>query len=103
VIVLDTDVLTLVQRASGAEFERLTNRLDAAVDDPICVSIVSFEEQMRGWLAWIAKARTLEKQQDGYVRLREQSEYALTSPDCRWHSWSSLTRRLPDQTSPRFR
>ena len=50
VLILDTNLLTIVQRASGDEYETLVRRLNAA-DDLVCVTIISFEEQMRGWLA----------------------------------------------------
>lgn len=57
VIILDTDVLSIVQRADGQEYDILVERLDSA-DDEVAVSIVSFEEQMRGWLAFIARAKS---------------------------------------------
>lgn len=58
----------MVQRAAGAAYEQLVLRLDAA-DDEVAVSIVSFEEQMRGWLAYIAKAKTSKQQIEGYAKL----------------------------------
>ena len=42
-IVLDTDILGIVQRAAGPGYDRLVLRLDAA-EDEVAVSIVSFEE-----------------------------------------------------------
>ncbi len=67
-IILDTDTLGIVQRASGHVYEKLLNRLLAA-DDDVCVSIIRFEEQMRGWLAFIAKAKTSSQQVNAYARL----------------------------------
>ncbi len=67
-IVLDTDVLSIVQRADGPAYDRLAQRLDAA-DDEVAVSIVSFEEQMRGWLAYVARSKTLNQQIEGYAKL----------------------------------
>ncbi len=67
-IVLDTDVLSIVQRADGPAYDRLAQRLDAA-DDEVAVSIVSFEEQMRGWLAYVARSKTLNQQIAGYAKL----------------------------------
>jgi predicted nucleic acid-binding protein len=49
-IVLHTDTLGILQRASGEQFERLSSRLQRATDWPPLVTIVTFEEQMRGWL-----------------------------------------------------
>ncbi len=68
-IVLDTDMLTLVQRANSMEYERLAARLDTSPDQDVRVTIVSFEEQMRGWLEWIAKARRSPRLMDAYQRL----------------------------------
>lgn len=41
-IILDTDTLSIVQRAEGPAYDRLVRRLDAA-DDDVAVTIVSFE------------------------------------------------------------
>jgi len=46
VIILDTDVLSIVQRANGPGYEKLADRLDSA-DDDVAVSIVSFEVEFR--------------------------------------------------------
>lgn len=78
-ILLDTDVLSLVQRAEGSEYDLLVRRLDAA-DDEVAVSIVSFEEQMRGWLAFIARAKSSKHQIKGYARLHALLEDFNTRP-----------------------
>jgi tRNA(fMet)-specific endonuclease VapC len=57
-IVLDSDTLSILQRGSGEEFERLSARVRNAPEWPLYVTIVSFEEQMRGWLAYVARAKT---------------------------------------------
>lgn len=54
-------MLTLIQRAVGPEYASLVSRLDRAAE-PVYVTIVSFEEQMRGWLSLMAAARTPDKQ-----------------------------------------
>ncbi len=59
-IILDTDVLSMVQRAHGPGYENLVRRLDSASDE-VAVSIVTFEEQMRGWLAFIANAKSSDR------------------------------------------
>ncbi len=78
-IILDTDVLTIVQRADGQAYVRLVRRLDAA-DDEVAVSIVSFEEQVRGWLAFIAGARSSNQQINAYARLHALIEDFTTRP-----------------------
>lgn len=78
-IVLDTDVLSIVQRADGPEYDNLVDRLDSAGEE-VAVSIVSFEEQMRGWLAFIARAKTANQQIKGYARLHALLEDFSTRP-----------------------
>lgn len=78
-IVLDTDLLTIVQRAEGEAYTRLADRLDAS-GEPVWVTMVSFEEQMRGWLAYAARARTPESVVQGYTRLRAFLEDFQTRP-----------------------
>jgi tRNA(fMet)-specific endonuclease VapC len=71
-LILDTDLLTLVQRCEGAAYERLAGRLDEAADkQPIGVTVISYEEQMRGWLAYIAGQRNASRQVEAYAHLEE--------------------------------
>ena len=78
-IILDTDVLSIVQRAAGLEYDRLIRRLESA-DDEVAVSIVSFEEQMRGWLAFIARAKSSSQQINGYAKLHALLDDFITRP-----------------------
>jgi tRNA(fMet)-specific endonuclease VapC len=68
-IILDTDCLSLLERKSGAEFYRLSEKLAEFPPDEIATTIITFEEQMRGWMAFLAKANTLEKQIPAYSKL----------------------------------
>jgi tRNA(fMet)-specific endonuclease VapC len=67
-ILLDTDHLTLLQRGDpyGAPLKR---RLDALPAHGYGTTIISYEEQMRGWMAFVRAARTIPQQIDGYARL----------------------------------
>src|SRR5436190_721095 len=74
-LVLDTDLLTIVQRKAGDVYQRLDDRLQAAAPTQrILVTMISFEEQMRGWLAFLARARNVPRQIDAYKRLHELFE-----------------------------
>ena len=81
---LDTDVLSIIQHGRGSEYEHLSSRLRLATE-PVDATIVSFEEQMRGWLATIAHARTAQKQVEAYSRLHmlinDYMEYAILDFD----------------------
>lgn len=69
-IVLDTDVISILLRNEGHAAEILEGRLDAA-DEPIFITIVSVEEQLRGWLSWISSAKTAKRLIEGYSRLNK--------------------------------
>ena len=78
-IVLDTDIISLLDSKSGEGFERLVRRFTAVPDDErVCATIISFEEQMRGWLGQIAAARNSRDEVTAYTRLeRLLREYQL--------------------------
>lgn len=68
-IVLDTDHLTVIQRQSEPAYAVLHSRLHQA-SDTVCTTIVSVEEQMRGWLAVISRAKRLGQEIMAYRQLR---------------------------------
>lgn len=67
---LDTDHLSVLERG-GDEGLRLRQRLGAAPRDEIAATVVSYEEQTRGWLSFVAKARSLEEQVTAYSYLQQ--------------------------------
>lgn len=73
---LDTDLVTLIQRQQGDAYETLRQRLRAlAPSDDASITIITFEEQMRGWLAFSASARTPIKRVNAYRRLHELLDF----------------------------
>ena len=68
---LDTDHMSILERTSP-ESVTLKRRLRTVAPDDLATSIVSYEEQMRGWLARIAQAKAVEEQLHGYQRLKQQ-------------------------------
>jgi tRNA(fMet)-specific endonuclease VapC len=69
-VLLDTDHMSLLQRG-GAEGQRIRLRLRALPQDDIATTIVSYEEQMRGWLARLARVTTMERQIFDYGELKK--------------------------------
>jgi tRNA(fMet)-specific endonuclease VapC len=78
-IVLDTDHLSCLEWGS-AESASLRTRLAEASDRQAVVSIASYEEQMRGWMALLAKTTTVSKQVDAYSRLRKHLQLYCSIP-----------------------
>ena len=68
-VVLDTDHLSLLDHESGDSARQLAARLSTVASDGIATTIVNVEEQMRGWLAYLARARTVTDQIAAYRRL----------------------------------
>lgn len=74
-IILDTDHISILQRAPSAAAYRLTERLDEADDDDICTSVITAEEQFRSWLDRIREAKSLPSQVDPYSRFAGMIDY----------------------------
>ncbi len=76
---LDTDHLSTLQRG-GEAAQRLLTRLANARTSEIGATIVSYEEQTRGWLSYMAKARSIEAQLAAYTQLRKHLENYCAIP-----------------------
>ena len=73
-IILDTDCLSLLNRERILESSKLRQKLEQFPPHEIFTTIITFEEQIRGWLAFIAKAKTPEQQIYAYERLHQALE-----------------------------
>jgi len=67
--ILDTDHLTALGRGSDAA-HKLADKLDELNRLELATTIISYEEQSRGWLSYSAQARTIEKQITAYQLLK---------------------------------
>lgn len=67
--VLDTDHLSIMDQDTIEAFN-LGRRLAPLSENDVAVTIITYEEQMRGWLAYIARANTAPKQIEAYAKLR---------------------------------
>ena len=76
---LDTDHITLLDRG-GEEGELLRIRLASIPTEEVVTSVVSYEEQMRGWLAYIAQLRVVDRQVAAYQRLTQMLEFYCATP-----------------------
>jgi tRNA(fMet)-specific endonuclease VapC len=74
VIVLDTDHVSLLEWVASPERERLANRLEELAAEEIATTVISYEEQTRGWLVYVARARTVTEQVKAYAKLNKHLE-----------------------------
>jgi len=91
-IVLDTDDLSLLQHQESKEAVEIFQKLDTCGDD-VATTIISAEEQMRGWLAAIRKSNDPHKQIPFYMSLQEMMEF--------FEGWTVLP--FNEQTADEFR
>ena len=68
-ILLDTDHLTVLKYEEHPRCRALRDRMDASEDPAFATTIISAEEQMRGWLAKIHATKDPEKQVAWYEQL----------------------------------
>lgn len=68
-ILLDTDHMSILQVPDSGRRTRLVGRMAMAVGETMGTTIVCIEEQMRGWLATIAKERHVSRQVKSYREL----------------------------------
>jgi tRNA(fMet)-specific endonuclease VapC len=76
---LDTDHLSVLERG-GVEAERLRGRLNAVPSAEVAATIVSYEEQTRGWLSYLAKARSPADQVTAYSYLHRHLQVFCATP-----------------------
>jgi tRNA(fMet)-specific endonuclease VapC len=69
-VVLDTDHMSALEWGSGAAGQRLIARLDKLSEGEAATTIITFEEQLRGWLSVLSRSRSLNQQVGAYRRLK---------------------------------
>lgn len=73
-LVLDTDLLTLMLRGREGAADRLRTRLAAEDPKDVVTTVVTYEEQMRGWMAYASKAKGIAELVRAYQRLESNLE-----------------------------
>ncbi len=74
-ILLDTNHLTALKYRNSERYYRLTARLSAVGEEPVGITVITLEEQLRGWLAAIAKERRAHRQVRAYDELISLFEF----------------------------
>jgi tRNA(fMet)-specific endonuclease VapC len=68
-IILDTDHLSVLKYARDARFTKLAQRMADSLDQDFVTTVITLEEQLRGWLAEINRYSDPEKQLPAYTEL----------------------------------
>ena len=68
-ILLDTDHVNVLKYPEHPRFASLTTQLNTSDDQDIATTVITVEEQMRGWLAWINRSDDVHRQVPAYQEL----------------------------------
>lgn len=66
---MDSDHISLIQRG-GEEGQRILEKLRNVPPDEVGTTIITYEEQMRGWLSRVPQASTPQRQMTIYAELK---------------------------------
>jgi tRNA(fMet)-specific endonuclease VapC len=69
-VVLDTDHLSLLEREDSPAGQHLRARLSALNHALRATTIITYEEQTRGWMAYMARAKSVAQEIEAYARLK---------------------------------
>src|SRR5213593_1854777 len=75
-IVLDSDHLSLLEHPESPTTQRLLNRMDKSPDQEFATTVISLEEQLRGWLAVINRYSDIPRQ----IAASRQSSFHQNDP-----------------------
>jgi tRNA(fMet)-specific endonuclease VapC len=73
-VVLDTDHVSEMERPESKAARMLSARLAQIDPNEIATTVVTYEEQTRGWLAYKARARNVLQEIDAYAKLKTHLE-----------------------------
>lgn len=77
--IFDTAHLSVIDRG-GVKAQHLLQRLTKVDPSQVVTTIISYEEQMRGWLSYTAKAQTIDNQVEAYKEVKRQLTNYCTIP-----------------------
>jgi tRNA(fMet)-specific endonuclease VapC len=80
VILLHTDHVNVLKYPEHPRFASLTTQLNTSADQAIATTVITLEEQMRGWLAWMNRAQDVRRQVRAYQELLRLCDFFV-----RWY------------------
>ena len=78
-LILDTDLISILQSQTRPAYDRLQSRLVLQPQNSIQVTIISLQEQFRGWMSFLNRARSSEDVLKAYSRLEAVFRYYCDS------------------------
>jgi tRNA(fMet)-specific endonuclease VapC len=70
IYILDTDILSLLAHKDAPEAPRIRRRIaELPARDTVVTTIINYEEQMRGWMAALSRAKSPKSEVAVYARL----------------------------------
>jgi tRNA(fMet)-specific endonuclease VapC len=71
IYILDTDMITIAELRGSDAYRHLHSHVaQLSPNDELATTVITYEEQTRGWMAYIAKMRTLDGQVKAYAQLK---------------------------------
>lgn len=74
-ILLDSDHVTVLRYPENEKYVVLRDRMESTLGEAFATTVITLEEQMRGWLAFIAKLKDVAAQVTGYDRLLKMLDF----------------------------
>ena len=99
--IFDTDHLSLIQR-NGEEGKRILAKLAAIKDVEIAVTVITYEEQIRGRLSFLSKAKTLDRQILAYQGLQQSAKDYCSIPILPFNRSAALEYQRLRKAYPRL-
>ena len=79
-ILLDTDHVNVLKYPEHPRFVSLTTQLNTSADQDIATTVITLEEQMRGWLAWMNRVQDVHRQVLAYQELLRLCDFFTRWP-----------------------
>ena len=99
---LDTDHLTILERG-GQDAEPLLARLFSSnPNQVVATTIITYEEQTRGWLSYMGTSRSLEAQVEAYRQLQQHLTNFCNIPVIGFETAAASTFKSLKKTYPRL-
>jgi len=75
VILIDTDHLSVLSNRRSTGHSTLVRRMTSSADQEFAIPVICVEEQCRGWLALVNRARRIHDQIEPYQRLAKLIDF----------------------------